>query len=284
MTEPTPARAAGSDDVGSVLKEARLRKGQTVETVFQHTRIPKKFIEALEANQFDVFPARVYLQGFLKNYCDHLDVEFDGLWRKINPPKSSDDKTEHAPPPAPTPAPKPAAAAPAPAPRLEPAKKAGQAAQPPAAARQPVKSAPAPVTPPPHEVDEPSGNGASWAPLVLVLLLVGGGIGWFMMRPKPAAPPPPVHVPPAIAPIKTHEKMALKVSFKKESWIRLKTDGHLRFEGRVPAGFSQQWNAMSDFVLRAKEPGDLAVTLDGKDLPLTPAMRDAEGDYKIVRP
>ncbi|MBI5881904.1 MAG: DUF4115 domain-containing protein [Elusimicrobia bacterium] len=82
---PKTVPAAIDVDVGSVLKAARLKKGQSVDVISQHTRVPKKLIEALEANHLDEFPAMVYLRGFLKIYCDHLDVEFEPLWKKVNP-------------------------------------------------------------------------------------------------------------------------------------------------------------------------------------------------------
>src|SRR5262249_49713453 len=110
-------------DVGAVLKQARLRRGQSFEVVFQHTRIPKKFLEALESNRFDEFPAAVYLQGFLKGYCEHLDLEFEPLWSQIRP---SQPRAPRPPEPAPVRAPAPV--------------------RPPEAPRTPAPAAPAPAS------------------------------------------------------------------------------------------------------------------------------------------
>ncbi|OGR85922.1 MAG: hypothetical protein A3J74_11410 [Elusimicrobia bacterium RIFCSPHIGHO2_02_FULL_57_9] len=76
MSEVSGARA----EVGAALKSIRVKKGLTVDVISQHTRIPKKFLEAIEDNRFDELPAPAYLRGFLKNYCDYLDMEFEPLW------------------------------------------------------------------------------------------------------------------------------------------------------------------------------------------------------------
>ena len=80
MTEELP-------DIGSALRQARLRRGESLDVVQQQTRIPKKLIEALETNRFEEFPAVVYLRGFLKSYCDHLELDFEPLWSQIDPAK-----------------------------------------------------------------------------------------------------------------------------------------------------------------------------------------------------
>ncbi|MBU6430493.1 MAG: helix-turn-helix domain-containing protein, partial [Cyanobacteria bacterium REEB65] len=64
---PTKHAPEVKADIGSALKAARTRKGATLEAVGQHTRIPKKFLDALENNRFEEFPALAYLRGFLKS-------------------------------------------------------------------------------------------------------------------------------------------------------------------------------------------------------------------------
>ena len=76
-------------EVGAALRAARLKRGQSLEAVAQQTRIPKRYLEALEAGRLDDFPAFVYMRGFLQGYCDHLDVPFAELWAKVSPPADS---------------------------------------------------------------------------------------------------------------------------------------------------------------------------------------------------
>jgi cytoskeletal protein RodZ len=257
MSEPTTSAPI---DIGATLRQARLKHGQSLDVVHQHTRIPKKFLEAMENNRFDEFPALVYLRGFLKSYCEHLDVEFEPLWNQIAPQKQQKDGSSDS------------AAPKAPEPRQE-----RHAPPAPPAVREH------------HEEDAPSGMPSNQSAIVPVLILaaivVGGGLVWVARKGKSAAPPPPPpSAPPAaIAPIRSKEKMVLKLKFHKETWVRLHCDGVLRFEGRAPAGFSQEWTAMNDFTLRARTPEDVSLVLDGKDVPLTSAMQEPSGDYKIGR-
>lgn len=67
------------DDIGAQLKRRRTLRGQSLEAIHQQTRIPRESLEALEANRFDHFPAPVYMRGFLRSYCEYLDVDYEPL-------------------------------------------------------------------------------------------------------------------------------------------------------------------------------------------------------------
>ncbi len=84
-------------DIGSLLKEARHKKGQSLEAASLTTRIPKKFLEALEANRLEEIPAEAYLRGFLKNYCDYLETDFEPLWRIVTAASEPAPKAEALP-------------------------------------------------------------------------------------------------------------------------------------------------------------------------------------------
>ncbi len=75
-----PLDAEETKKLGSLLRQTRTQKGLSLESVQQRTRIPRKFLEALEENRFEDFPAPVYLRGFLHTYCEFLDLEFDQVW------------------------------------------------------------------------------------------------------------------------------------------------------------------------------------------------------------
>ncbi|MBI4374837.1 MAG: DUF4115 domain-containing protein [Elusimicrobia bacterium] len=88
-------------DIGSTLKATRLKKGITLEAVTQHTRIPKRFLEAIEANRLDEIPALAYLRGFMKSYCDYLEVDFEPLWKEVMPERVEEKTAAPAAPPPP---------------------------------------------------------------------------------------------------------------------------------------------------------------------------------------
>jgi len=84
MKEPTEKDVP--QDIGATLRKRRTLRGESLDSIHQHTRIPKRFLEALEENRFQDLPAPVYLRGFLKSYCDHLDVDFEPVWKKLSQP------------------------------------------------------------------------------------------------------------------------------------------------------------------------------------------------------
>ncbi|MFA6029497.1 MAG: helix-turn-helix domain-containing protein [Elusimicrobiota bacterium] len=249
MTENAPEQPQ-KIDVGAVLRKKRQLRGLTHETVHQHTRVPKRLIEALENNDTHAFAAPVYLRGFLKCYCEYLELDFEPLWAELS----------------------------------------GQTAQP----------APAPVrrekadTPKPAAKDKDSSSRMtlplSDPTLIPVLLIVGlfaaGGVLWLVTRGREAAapaanlPPPP---PAAVAPVLPPVDMTLRVVSRKETWIRLAVDGALRFEGRLPASARPEWKGKKAFALRAAEPKDLRVLLDGATVQLTSFPKDSDGSYLVAR-
>jgi Helix-turn-helix domain len=52
---------------GTILKEIREKRGMTIDDVSRITKIPSKFIRAIESDEPARLPARVYVQGFVKN-------------------------------------------------------------------------------------------------------------------------------------------------------------------------------------------------------------------------
>ena len=61
--------------IGDTLREARERRGLTIEQAAQETRISPRFLEALEAEEFDALPAPVYVRGFLRSYANYLRID-----------------------------------------------------------------------------------------------------------------------------------------------------------------------------------------------------------------
>jgi cytoskeletal protein RodZ len=59
---------------GEVLKEARLKKGLSLEEVEKLTKIRVKFLKLIEADEYSKFPEGVTTKGFLRNYTQVLDL------------------------------------------------------------------------------------------------------------------------------------------------------------------------------------------------------------------
>ncbi len=62
-------------EIGSSLREARLRQSLDFPEVEQATKIRGKYLRALEDEQFDVLPAQTYVKGFLRNYAEYLGLD-----------------------------------------------------------------------------------------------------------------------------------------------------------------------------------------------------------------
>ncbi|MFW6215806.1 MAG: helix-turn-helix domain-containing protein, partial [Alkalispirochaetaceae bacterium] len=62
------------ESIGAKLQGSRSSKGYSVEQVARETHIAKRFIEALEAEDFDAFPGEPYILGFLRTYAYFLDL------------------------------------------------------------------------------------------------------------------------------------------------------------------------------------------------------------------
>ena len=62
-------------EIGSSLREARLRQGLDFPELEQATKIRGKYLRALEDEQFDLLPAQTYVKGFLRNYTEFLGLD-----------------------------------------------------------------------------------------------------------------------------------------------------------------------------------------------------------------
>lgn len=62
-------------DLGNLLREARERKGITLEQAEAETRIRHRFLSALETGDYSTLPAPAYVRGFLKTYAAYLGLD-----------------------------------------------------------------------------------------------------------------------------------------------------------------------------------------------------------------
>lgn len=61
--------------VGQILKEAREIKLYSLEEVEKHIKIRKELLEALEQDNYDKLPPPTFIQGFIKNYGNFLNLD-----------------------------------------------------------------------------------------------------------------------------------------------------------------------------------------------------------------
>src|SRR3989442_1827222 len=63
--------------LGPYLRELRQRRGLSLEELSRATRVASSCLEALETENLDVLPAPVFVKGFIRAYCQVLDVTPD---------------------------------------------------------------------------------------------------------------------------------------------------------------------------------------------------------------
>ena len=62
-------------DIGSSLREARLRQELDFPELEERTKIRPKYLRALEDERFDLLPAPTYVKGFLRSYAEALGLD-----------------------------------------------------------------------------------------------------------------------------------------------------------------------------------------------------------------
>lgn len=64
---------------GMILKREREVRGFSLKQISAVTRIPETALEAIENNEFDAFPAEVFMKGFVRNYARELQIAGDDV-------------------------------------------------------------------------------------------------------------------------------------------------------------------------------------------------------------
>jgi cytoskeletal protein RodZ len=62
-------------DIGSSLREARVRQNLDFPELEERTKIRPKYLRALEDERFDLLPAPTYVRGFLRSYAESLGLD-----------------------------------------------------------------------------------------------------------------------------------------------------------------------------------------------------------------
>jgi cytoskeletal protein RodZ len=70
--------------IGEELKRIREEKGLSIYDVENQTKIKATFIDAIEKENFDKIPGRVYVKGFIKNYAKFLDLDYTVYLQELN--------------------------------------------------------------------------------------------------------------------------------------------------------------------------------------------------------
>jgi len=68
-------------ELGNTLSRARRARGITIEDAERDTHVSRRYLQALETEDFTLFPAPVYARGFLRTYSRYLGLNPEELVR-----------------------------------------------------------------------------------------------------------------------------------------------------------------------------------------------------------
>jgi len=68
-----------AENIGRHLQQARRSREITLRQVSEETKIGEKYLEALEKEEYDVFPAKIYVVSFLRSYARYLGLDAESL-------------------------------------------------------------------------------------------------------------------------------------------------------------------------------------------------------------
>ncbi|MGL5721884.1 MAG: helix-turn-helix domain-containing protein [Brevinema sp.] len=85
--------SVSNQSLGQYLKEVRESKGLSIDEASRETNIAKRYIEALEKEEYSYMPADMYTTGFLSAYADVLELDKDSVIAMYNRAISKEQDT-----------------------------------------------------------------------------------------------------------------------------------------------------------------------------------------------
>ncbi|WP_268913237.1 helix-turn-helix domain-containing protein [Lentilactobacillus sp. SPB1-3] len=73
-----------SETIGQKLHDARVAKGYTLDDLQKNTKIQKRYLMAIEENDFDALPGDFYVRAFVKQYADSVGLNGQELLNEFN--------------------------------------------------------------------------------------------------------------------------------------------------------------------------------------------------------
>lgn len=74
----------GQKGIGEELQAARIDKGLTLDDVQAQTKIQKRYLQAIENNQFDQLPGKFYERAFTRQYAAVVGIDADDLLERYD--------------------------------------------------------------------------------------------------------------------------------------------------------------------------------------------------------
>jgi cytoskeleton protein RodZ len=281
-------------DIGSQLRAAREAQGLTLEQAFKGTRIKPAFLEAIEANQFDVLPGQVQARGFVRSYANFLGLDGEHLASALDSDKSGSSEV------------RPLTTAPSTKPIVTPAPTKSVLQPPPqkpATTKPPISIPLKTVTPLPGKPSEPNKRSLRLPPLgmnaakptssaapssggIPTWVMIAGAIVLFALGAlliisalssagQSPVPDQPKNVPNAIGETLTPDRVAaapmsdgpisITVIPGEHVWARITLDGQTAYEGMLDPSMTRDWIAQEEIIVETGNAAGLTVRQGGHD-------------------
>lgn len=241
------------DNVSKMLKEARLAKGLSLEEAEAATSIRKLYLDAVEEGEFDKIPGDVFTKGIIRTYGNFLGLNGPDLVNIYKAQNSGLTKEAVAPKP------------------IRMVEKISISPQ--------IK---------PERVS--SGNWLSYIVVLALVIVVAGGIAWFMntdssqnLVSEPAAVENsmPAEEKAAPKPVYDGVNLALKCVTDR-CWMEVTADGEIVFSGIMEAGQQQSFKAKENISVHYGNIGAMEITVNGETLPKDPEVGSVVRTYKKI--
>jgi cytoskeletal protein RodZ len=79
LDPPPPGTVSGAGSFGDELRREREIRGISLKEIADSTKISKRFLEAIERNDFKNLPAPVFTRGFIREYARYLGLNADEM-------------------------------------------------------------------------------------------------------------------------------------------------------------------------------------------------------------
>jgi cytoskeleton protein RodZ len=261
-------------EIGNTLREARLRRGLDILDCEAETKIRAKYLRAMEEEQFDLMPSPTYVRGFLRSYSEFLDLDGQLVLDEYESRFGTYDAPfEHG-------------------------------GRPSRDSRRDARGQGPPRRPGPsqrrHRRRRRSELQLLWLAIggvMTVALIVWLGVGESdepapladtpAAAPGPAAAPPPVAEPDTAVeegPVRLKKMpIVLAGSGTIGSWVQVRggdADGRVVYEAILEPGAAKTFRVLEGIWVRAANPSELAVTVNGRDVELPSTVT---ANFEITR-
>lgn len=79
------------DNIGKVLRQARIDQGMTIDDLQKKTRIQKRYLIAIENGDFDQLPGQFYVRAFIKQYGENVGIDTESYFKMAEKTEQSDE-------------------------------------------------------------------------------------------------------------------------------------------------------------------------------------------------